>query len=71
MIIQNEFSLTGADGKLIIGDITFEDKNPNTPILLFVTVLKALKIGVHIILLPVISRRMATVISNSIFPITV
>jgi pimeloyl-ACP methyl ester carboxylesterase len=43
MIIQNEFSLTGADGKLIIGDITFEDKNPNTPILLFVHGFKGFK----------------------------
>jgi len=43
MIIQNDFSLSGSDGKLIIGDITFEDKNPNTPIVLFVHGFKGFK----------------------------
>jgi len=43
MIIQNEFSLSGSDGKLIIGDITFDDKNPNTPIVLFVHGFKGFK----------------------------
>ncbi|WP_316808140.1 alpha/beta hydrolase [Pedobacter agri] len=43
MIVQNDFSLSGADGKLIIGDITFEDKNPNTPIVLFVHGFKGFK----------------------------
>jgi len=43
MIIQNDFSLSGSDGRLIIGDITFEEKNPNTPILLFVHGFKGFK----------------------------
>jgi pimeloyl-ACP methyl ester carboxylesterase len=43
MITQSNFSLTGADGKLIIGDITFDDKNPNTPIILFVHGFKGFK----------------------------
>jgi len=43
MIVQNDFSLSGADGKLIIGDITFDDKNPNTPIVLFVHGFKGFK----------------------------
>ena len=43
MIIQNDFSLSGSDGKLIIGDITFDDKNPNTPIVLFVHGFKGFK----------------------------
>lgn len=43
MIIQNNFSLSGSDGKLIIGDITVDDKNPNTPILLFVHGFKGFK----------------------------
>lgn len=43
MITQNNFSLTGSDGKLIIGDITFDDKNPNTPIVLFVHGFKGFK----------------------------
>ncbi|MGA9651106.1 alpha/beta hydrolase family protein [Pedobacter sp.] len=43
MIKQNDFSLSGADGKLIIGDITFDDKNPNTPIVLFVHGFKGFK----------------------------
>ena len=43
MITQNDFSLTGADGKLIIGDITFDQKNPNTPIVLFVHGFKGFK----------------------------
>ncbi|GGI27055.1 alpha/beta hydrolase family protein [Pedobacter mendelii] len=43
MITQNEFSLSGADGKLIIGDITFDSKNQNTPIILFVHGFKGFK----------------------------
>ena len=43
MIIQNDFSLSGSDGKLIIGDITFDEKNPNTPIVLFVHGFKGFK----------------------------
>jgi len=43
MIIQNDFSLSGSDGKLIIGDITFDDKNPNNPIILFVHGFKGFK----------------------------
>lgn len=43
MIIQNDFSLSGFDGKLITGDITFDDKNPNTPIVLFVHGFKGFK----------------------------
>lgn len=43
MITQSNFSLSGADGKLIIGDITFDEKNPNTPILLFVHGFKGFK----------------------------
>lgn len=43
MITQSNFSLIGADGKLIIGDITFDEKNPNTPIVLFVHGFKGFK----------------------------
>lgn len=43
MIKQNGFSLTGSDGKLIIGDITFDEHNPNTPIVLFVHGFKGFK----------------------------
>jgi len=43
MIIKSDFSLSGADGKLIIGDITFDEKNPNTPIVLFVHGFKGFK----------------------------
>ncbi|RDC56082.1 alpha/beta hydrolase [Pedobacter chinensis] len=43
MITQSEFSLIGSDGKLIIGDITFDDKNPKTPIVLFVHGFKGFK----------------------------
>jgi pimeloyl-ACP methyl ester carboxylesterase len=43
MIIKNNFSLNGADGKLIIGDITLDEKNPNVPIVLFVHGFKGFK----------------------------
>lgn len=43
MITQSNFSLIGADRKLIIGDITFDEKNPNTPIVLFVHGFKGFK----------------------------
>jgi pimeloyl-ACP methyl ester carboxylesterase len=43
MIIKNNFSLSGADGKLIIGDITLDEKNPNVPIVLFVHGFKGFK----------------------------
>ena len=43
MITQTDFSLVGSDGKLITGDITFEDKNPNTPIILFIHGFKGFK----------------------------
>ncbi|QPH41219.1 alpha/beta hydrolase family protein [Pedobacter endophyticus] len=43
MISQNDFSLHGSDGKLIVGDITFDDKNPSTPIVLFIHGFKGFK----------------------------
>ncbi|MCX2575799.1 alpha/beta hydrolase family protein [Pedobacter sandarakinus] len=43
MITQSEFSLNGADGKLILGDITFDKMNPNTPIVLFIHGFKGFK----------------------------
>ncbi|TCD17960.1 alpha/beta hydrolase [Pedobacter psychrodurus] len=43
MITQSNFSLSGSDRKLIIGDITFDEKNPNTPIILFVHGFKGFK----------------------------
>ncbi|WP_231492061.1 S9 family peptidase [Pedobacter sp. Leaf170] len=43
MITQSNFSLSGADGKLIIGDITFDEINPNAPIILFVHGFKGFK----------------------------
>ncbi|MGM9475140.1 alpha/beta hydrolase family protein [Pedobacter sp. GSP4] len=43
MITQNDFSLSGSDAKLIIGDITFDEKNPNAPIILFVHGFKGFK----------------------------
>lgn len=43
MIIQKEFSIAGADGKLIIGDVTADEKNPNTPIVLFIHGFKGFK----------------------------
>jgi len=43
MITQSNFSLIGSDGKLILGDITFDEKNPNTPIILFVHGFKGFK----------------------------
>ena len=43
MITQQDFSLIGSDGKLIIGDVTFEDKNPNTPVVLFIHGFKGFK----------------------------
>lgn len=43
MITQSGFSLNGANSKLIIGDITFDDKNPKTPIVLFVHGFKGFK----------------------------
>ncbi|WP_316735928.1 alpha/beta hydrolase [Pedobacter aquatilis] len=43
MIKQTEFSLIGSDEKLIIGDITFDENNPNTPIILFVHGFKGFK----------------------------
>jgi pimeloyl-ACP methyl ester carboxylesterase len=43
MITQSNFSLSGANGKLIIGDVTFDEKNPNTPIALFVHGFKGFK----------------------------
>jgi len=43
MITQNDFSVPGSAGKLIIGDITFDDKNPNTPVVIFVHGFKGFK----------------------------
>lgn len=43
MIKHESFSLAGADGKTIIGDITFFDKNPDAPIVLFVHGFKGFK----------------------------
>lgn len=43
MITPREFSLNGADGKIIIGDITSDDKNPKAPIVLFIHGFKGFK----------------------------
>lgn len=43
MIKHGSFSLAGANGKIIIGDITFFDKNPDAPIALFVHGFKGFK----------------------------
>ncbi|WP_129716388.1 S9 family peptidase [Pedobacter sp. SYP-B3415] len=43
MIVQHDFSLIGADGKLITGDVTFEEKNVQQPVVLFVHGFKGFK----------------------------
>lgn len=43
MIKQSNFSLAGADGKLIIGDITGEDNGAKKPVILFVHGFKGFK----------------------------
>lgn len=43
MMNKNEFSLLGADGKLILGDSNCDEKNPNAPIILFVHGFKGFK----------------------------
>lgn len=43
MIQQKEFSLTGAADKIIYGDITFDDKNTNAPLVIFVHGFKGFK----------------------------
>lgn len=43
MIQQNEFSLTGAANKIIYGDITFDDKKINAPLVIFVHGFKGFK----------------------------
>lgn len=43
MIQQSNFSLPGADGKLIIGDITAEDNGTKKPVILFVHGFKGFK----------------------------
>ncbi|PST84484.1 alpha/beta hydrolase [Pedobacter yulinensis] len=43
MIVQHDFSLIGADGKLITGDLTFEEKNVQQPIVLFIHGFKGFK----------------------------
>ncbi|WP_316805166.1 alpha/beta hydrolase [Pedobacter nototheniae] len=43
MIKQNKFSLSGANGKLIIGDITQEDNGTKKPVILFVHGFKGFK----------------------------
>lgn len=43
MIHQEEFSLTGASGKPIIGDLTYDVKNTNAPLVIFVHGFKGFK----------------------------
>lgn len=43
MIKQSNFSLPGADGKLIIGDITAEDNGAKKPVILFIHGFKGFK----------------------------
>ncbi|KQC02485.1 S9 family peptidase [Pedobacter sp. Hv1] len=43
MIHKEQFSLTGADQKPIIGDLTYDDKNTKTPLIIFVHGFKGFK----------------------------
>ncbi|RYF20452.1 MAG: alpha/beta hydrolase [Flavobacteriales bacterium] len=43
MIQQDYFSLTGANGKTIIGDLTYDDKNTIAPLIIFVHGFKGFK----------------------------
>jgi pimeloyl-ACP methyl ester carboxylesterase len=43
MIHKEEFSLTGADQKIIVGDITYDDKNTKAPLVIFVHGFKGFK----------------------------
>lgn len=43
MIQQKEFSLTGAAGKIIYGDLTYDDKNTNAPLVIFIHGFKGFK----------------------------
>lgn len=43
MILQEKFSILGAEGKTIIGDITYDDKNTKVPLVIFVHGFKGFK----------------------------
>jgi pimeloyl-ACP methyl ester carboxylesterase len=43
MIHNEEFSLTGANQKIIVGDLTYDDKNTNAPLIIFVHGFKGFK----------------------------
>jgi len=43
MIQKEEFSLTGAEQKIIVGDITYDDKNTKAPLVIFVHGFKGFK----------------------------
>lgn len=43
MLQQKEFSLTGADQKVIVGDLTYDDKSTNAPLVIFVHGFKGFK----------------------------
>lgn len=43
MILQEKFSILGAEGKTIIGDITYDDKNTKAPLVIFVHGFKGFK----------------------------
>ncbi|MFI5452328.1 alpha/beta hydrolase family protein [Pedobacter sp. UC225_61] len=43
MIHKEEFSLTGSDQKIIVGDITYDDKNTKAPLVIFVHGFKGFK----------------------------
>jgi uncharacterized protein len=43
MIHQEQFSLVGAAGKTICGDLTYDDKNTNTPLVIFIHGFKGFK----------------------------
>lgn len=43
MILQNTFSIIGADQKTINGDITYDDRNTNAPLIIFIHGFKGFK----------------------------
>ena len=43
MILQEKFSILGAEGKTILGDITYDDKNTKVPLIIFVHGFKGFK----------------------------
>lgn len=43
LIEQKHFTLTGANGKAIVGDLTYDDKNTNAPLIIFVHGFKGFK----------------------------